>query len=145
MVDLHAAPRTEVRERQQTNLALFALLQLQRSKAEIWQSLHVRPTSLSMNGAQTTDLLGLLGFRRSACSILQTECYAYPVDETFDLGAFSQAFTGAYEAFRQADKSLEGCGIFLPHPENWGFFNGLPSVCSIFWSGPLRCSGTAHL
>jgi hypothetical protein len=140
--DLHAAPRTEVRDRQQTNLALFALLELQRSRTEIWRSLHVRPTSLSMSGAQTTDLLGLLGFRRSPCVLLQTECYAYSVAHSFDLAGFAHAFTLAFDAFKQADKSLEACGIFLPHPENWGFFNGRPSEPR---PSPLRgAAGDGH-
>lgn len=41
--------------------------------------------------------------------------------------AFGQAFANGFEALKSASNQLQACGLFLPQPEGWGYFQGKPS------------------
>lgn len=128
MPDLHSALKVDPVGHQNSDLAEITLVRLQQSKDSITYGLHVRPHTWTTNGIQSTDLLGYLGFARSACSFLVGgECYARAVPSSFDVDAFSPAFSQAYQAIQNADRSLMACGIFLERPEGYGFFNQRPS------------------
>lgn len=130
MNDLHSALKTEIVKKVNGDGIEFAVIRLQHSKDNIQHTLHVRPSSHSLSGLQTTDLLAHIGFRRSPCSFLISECYALVIQPTFDLEAFASAFDKAYSSFTQADKHLETCGLSIERPEGWGFFNGKSSGSS---------------
>lgn len=123
--DLHAAPMTKVIRSDRVNDIGFTLVQLQKSKTEVWHSLHVRPWTWTLSGIQTTDVLDYLGFRRSpACSFMGGECFARLVDANFDLQGFAQAFTGITADLQTAQGHLNACGIYLDEPQGIGFFSG---------------------
>jgi hypothetical protein len=127
MSDLHAAARTREIERRHGEGFEAVLMRLQHAKDQTEHSLHVRPSSFSTAGLQTTDLLGLIGFRRSHCTFVGGECYASAVEANFDLSHFIEIFPRVYSALRQAEGHLERCGLVIGHGEGFGFFIGQPS------------------
>jgi hypothetical protein len=126
MDHLHQALRTEVAASADSSAGVhFVMVRLQNSKDDVRFSLHARPTRFSTAGPQTTDMLGMLGFKRSACAYVSgSECYCTIVDSTFDVTSFAQAFSDAYKRIDESRRNLEACGIFLPFNEGWGFFYG---------------------
>ena len=128
MADLHQALRTEITDKKSADGVEFVLVRLQDSKDDIRYSLHARPNSYSTAGAQTTDLLALLGFRRSNCAFFGgTQCYVRSVDASFDLPGFTSVFQPGYQSLRTAESHLQKCGLFLPLTEGWGYYSGRPS------------------
>lgn len=111
----------------QTRGLELRLVRLQWSKTDIAFSLHAAPNTWSTAGIQTTDVLSYLGFRRSRCHFVPAqECYVRWADESFDVGAFGQAFVTGFDELTGASKHLEACGFPLPQPEGWGYFQGRP-------------------
>jgi hypothetical protein len=97
---------------------------------------HARPGEWSTAGIQSTDILALIGFRREPCPFFSMECYTRAVNESFSIADFATDFSQARNALREAEQSLETCGILIPTPEGWGFFYGKPSC-----SGKARHNG----
>lgn len=137
MNDLHSALKTELVQKVNEQGIEFALVRLQHSKDSIQYTLHARPNSYSLSGMQTTDLLAHIGFSRSNCSFLISECYARVVQPDFDVHRFASAFATAFSSFTNADKHLEACGLSIDRPEGWGFFYGKSS-------GSRRNSSSFH-
>lgn len=122
--NLHAAPRTEVVGKENVNGLQLVLVRLQKSKSDVWYSLHVRPSTWTFSGIQTTDVLDYLGFKRSTCAFVTNECYAILVAEDFDFPGFALAFSTITSNMQQAQEHLNACGIYLDEPQGQGFFFG---------------------
>ncbi len=131
--DPHSAPKSDVLEKQIAGWASFTLVSLRWSKERSGFSLHAEPRTHSLSGQiQVTDFLQQIGFRRSLCGFVdQRECYALSVGENFDFKSFLGVFTESFDAIQEAEKSLERCGLSLPHPEGPGYFYGKPSSRSL--------------
>ncbi|MGH2486733.1 MAG: hypothetical protein ACRDHE_12030, partial [Ktedonobacterales bacterium] len=106
------------------NDAEFVLVRLQKSKADTWYSLHVRPNSWTLSGIQTSDVLEYLGFERSRCSFVLNECFALQVGESFDLPSFGQAFSKVTGKMQEAERHLNACGFYLDAPQGQSFYYG---------------------
>jgi hypothetical protein len=142
--DLHSALKSEVVNKINAGHLEVVLARLQWGKDDKGYSLHVNPTSFSTSGLQTTDFLGYLGFQRSdRCGFTSFQrCYCKWVDEGFKVEDFATAFNGGFGHLGAAQSALEACGIMLPQPEGWGFYNGKPSGRSD--RGPEQASGDGH-
>lgn len=103
------------------------LARLQNGKNDIMHSVHAFPSTYTVSGIQTTDMLAYMGFKRDTCSFEGGYCYARAVDMPLDLPAFTAALSRAYTALRAADNHLARCGLFIPHPEGTGYFFNKPS------------------
>jgi TIR domain len=127
MRDLHQALKHEpiTKGRALTVGVDFTLVRSRWGKEEFGFGLHAAPNQFTLSGIQTTDFLALLGFQRSACAFIGGgQCYARLVNEGFALDQFVGKFDEAFAAFKQADRDIEDCGIFLSQLEGWGFFYG---------------------
>lgn len=127
--DLHRALKSDVVGRANSNDPSLELViaRMQYGKDEHAVGLHVRPSSYSSSGIQTTDLLALLGFQRDECGIFRGECYSAQVAPDFDVQRFASTIGQVFRAVEQADRHLSACGFFLPRTEGWGYFYGQPS------------------
>lgn len=127
--DLHRALRSEVVARANAGDPGMELVvaHMQYGKDDEATGLHVRPSSFSSAGIQTTDMLALLGFERAVCGVLGGECYSAQVDNNFDVVRFAGVVGSAFRAIEQADRHLSACGFLLPRTEGWGYFWGKPS------------------
>ena len=139
MRDPHTALKTEVVSRVDSGSIELVLMRLRHGKDDTEYSLHARPYSYTSAGVQTTDLLGYLGFRSGPCSFLAGgRCYARPVPNTFQLDGFGSTLPAAYKLLESAEHHFESCGIYLEHPEGYGFFHGReshPRQREYLWDG----------
>jgi hypothetical protein len=124
---LHSALRTAPIAEANGGGVLFKQMKLTHGRNDISFSVHARPGEWTTAGIQTSDILALIGFRREPCSFFNMECYAREVNESFSLSDFANDFHQARNTLREAEQSLQRCGIFIPTPEGWGFFHGKPS------------------
>lgn len=121
------------------------LVRLQFGKDCIAHSVHVRPTSYSTAGLQSTDLLGQLRFRGSDCTYVDgNECYVMAVNPSFDLDAFAATLPKTNAAYTRAARHLDECGIVLDHFEGGGFFSGRASERSRRSRLPSAGHGDGH-
>ncbi len=128
MHNLHQALRIErIKDFQHDNVD-FGLVLLTYGKDDNAYSLHVRPHQRTYSGIQSTDVLALIGFSRAACPVFQGECYVSEVGIDFPLEEFAVAFCSAKQYLEIAESHLGYCGLDLPAPEGWGYFNGKPSM-----------------
>lgn len=133
MADLHSALRTQIVNHAGWDGGEVVLVRLQQSKEQIWHTLHVRPSSFSMSGLQMTDLLSIIGFRRSICAFVNGgQCYAREVSQSFDVASFASELNPMYQTLLQAQQNLEQCGLPIDQPEGWAFFNGTSSRATSF-------------
>jgi len=127
MRNLHQALRVErIKDLQRDNID-FGLVRLTYGKDDVAYSVHVRPHQWTGSGIQSTDVLALVGFSRAACPLFQGECYVGEVGADFPLDEFAVAFCSAKQSLGIAEGRLGHCGLDLPAPEGWGYFNGKPS------------------
>lgn len=115
--DIHLAPKKEQIRTASAHGVEFALVKAQWGKEDSVLSIHADPRSWTTARFQTTDFLGLLGFTRNhGCHIFR-RCYLLAVANGFDFDRFTSAFESAYCQIREAERSLERCGLMLPTPE----------------------------
>ena len=82
---LHQALKTEIVDTKSSGAAEVMLVRFQHGKDSFTYSLHVRPTTFSLSGWQTPDLLGQLGFAHGNCNfVLGGQCYSRGVGANFD-------------------------------------------------------------
>jgi hypothetical protein len=141
-MDLHSALKTQVTRTFQAQATRFAQVRLQHGKEQFTETLHAQPSSFSSSGIQITDYLHFLGFRRSPCAFLGSECLVRRISADFQEEGFAEAFQRGYEDLIEATRHLEVCGFFLSQPEGWGFFNGGPSLGRSF--SDRRAGGDGH-
>jgi hypothetical protein len=88
------------------------LVRLQHGKGSFTHSLHVRPTTCSLSGWQTPDLLGQLGFAHGNGNfVLGGHCYSRAVGANFDthpsvVATFCQACEFAWSSLGFRSKSV---------------------------------------
>src|SRR5439155_4835935 len=122
--NLHRALKTQVIRDFQQEGARFVQVRLQHGKGQFVETLHVAPSTWTSSGFQLPDLLHFLGFQRSPCAFLNSECYARIIQPDLSVEAFAEAFKSAYGQLNEAIRHLEACGILIDRPEGWGFFFG---------------------
>lgn len=127
MADLHSALKTTILQEIQNEGLHFKLVCLQHGKNDFADTLHVRPSSYSTYGLQSTDFLSFLGFKRSQCAFHNGECYVREVSPSLELTNFAKSSGIALKYIQDSARHLENCGIFIPQPEGYGFFFGKPS------------------
>jgi hypothetical protein len=127
MDSLHTALKTQVIRTVVSQTTRFTQVRLQHGKDRFTETLHAQPSSFTTAGFQLTDFIGLLGFQRSPCPFLGSECYVRQIRADFETQGFADLFHTAYERLTEGARQLEACGIFVPCPEGWGFFGGVPS------------------
>jgi TIR domain len=127
MTDLHSALKTTILQEIQNEGLHFKLVRLQQGKNDFVDTLHVKPSSYSTYGLQSTDVLNFLGFKRSQCAFHNGECYVRAVSSSIELPVFVESAGIALKYIREGAGHLENCGIFIPQPEGYGFFYGQPS------------------
>jgi hypothetical protein len=130
MADLHQALKfDEIAKSRATRAGVdFVVVRNQWGKDEIGFGLHAAPNQFTTAGVQTADFMASLGLQRSGCQFVgRSECFARPISQEFPLDSFVREFDVAFEAFRQAEKNLEQCGIFFEQLEGWGYFYGKQS------------------
>ena len=127
-MDLHSALKTEIVSKADANGTQLALVRLIQGRDKSLLTLHANPTTFSTYGLQTTDVLAMLGFTRSACAFMTSgQCYVRPVAEDFDLTEFTRIFPIGTRALDEADRLVTECGLNLGTAEGWGYFTGKPS------------------
>lgn len=130
MRDLHQALKFEEvgKARAPSAGVDFVVIRSQWGKEDFGFGLHAAPNQFTTSGIQTPDFLALLGFERFHCQFTgRSECFARAIEQQFDLNSFAKQFDTAFEAFRQAERHLESCGIFFEQLEGWGYFYGTRS------------------
>jgi hypothetical protein len=128
MRDLHSALKTTMVQEANISGFHFKHVRLQHGKDDFVDTLHIRPTSYTSAGLQSTDLLSFMGFARSPCAFHMGECYVSVIPPVFDLSAFGRSTAAAFAHLQQAATHLENCGLMVPQPEGWGFFFGKAST-----------------
>lgn len=141
--DLHAGLKTTVLADTVEGGINYKHVRLQYSKDDFADTLHASPRSYSSAGIQATDFLHFLGFTRSPCAFHGTECFCRFLNPEHDVPALTRAIGTALEKFKQAARTLEGCGLFIDQPEGWGFFYGKPASNWTFRAP--RPSGNGHV
>jgi len=128
--DPHTAVKSEAVSKISRDAIEAAIARLQWTKDDVRYSLHVNPTGFTSAGIQKVDFLSFLGFERcDRCTFTNFQrCFVKWVPEDFHLDRFLKAFEVAFAHLEKADSALEACGVFLPQPEGWGFYNGRPSL-----------------
>lgn len=121
--DHHTALASEIVSSASSGGVKFVVGKLQWGKNDFGYSLHVEPTSFSFSGAQSTDFLNYLGFRKESCQFVSTRvCYTTWVDSSFDVSKFASDFGEAFANFDNADSLFRDCGYFLERPEGLEYF-----------------------
>lgn len=113
--ELHQALATTVVDKHGVAGVSYALVRLQRSKADIRHSLHAEQTSWNLSGRFTeADLLQHIGFVAGPCSFVAgQQCLAAPVAADFDIRGFANTITRASGVLREGLDALQACGFFL--------------------------------
>lgn len=127
MRDLHSALKTTVLQDFQEGGIHYKQVRLQAGKSDFVDTIHARPSSWTMSGLQSTDLLHFLGFRRSPCAFHMGECYVRAVHSDLDIRALTESIGITYKQMEEGARHLEKCGLFIDQPEGWGFFYRKPS------------------
>jgi len=141
----HSALRTEQITEVSGVGVTFKFMKLIHGKNDVRFSVHAKPNEWTDSGiVQSTDLLALMGFRRTPCPFFGLECYARVVNEPFSVADFANDFGQARNALRESDGYLRKCGIFMPTPEGIGFFQGRPSSSSKRGRALWHTSGDGH-
>lgn len=121
--DHHTALASDIVSSASSGGVKFVVGKLQWGKNDFGYSLHAEPTSFSLGGAQSTDFLSYLGFRKESCQFVSTRiCYTTWVDNSFDVSRFAIDFGEAFANFDSADSLFRDCGYFLDRPEGLAYF-----------------------
>ncbi len=121
--DHHTALASETIASASSGGVKFVVSKLQWGKNDFGYSLHAEPTSFSFGGAQSTDFLNYLGFRKESCQFVSTKiCYTTWVNSSFDVSRFALDFGEAFANFDNADSLFRDCGYFLERPEGLAYF-----------------------
>jgi len=127
-VELHSALKTEVLTTVEAGGTQLSLVRLIHGRDKSTLTLHANPTTFTTFGLQTTDVLSMLGFTRSACAfIVGSQCYARAVADSFDLEEFTRVFPPGSRALVEAERLFLDCGLTISSDEGWGYFLGEPS------------------
>src|SRR5437868_5744476 len=111
MGDLHTALKHDVLASADSAGVQQAVVKLILGKDRHKLSLHCHPNAWSTFGLQKTDYLNLLGFNRTPCQFLPTECYSASITDGFDIQQFSQALEISFRTFERAYQDLQKCGF----------------------------------
>ncbi len=113
-MDLHAALKTEIVGKADTNGIQLVLVKLISGKDKSTLSLHANPTSFSFSGLQTADVFSILDFESSGCAFIPgNKCYVRKVNDDFDLNEFARVFPIGNQALKDSEKLLLDCGFTL--------------------------------
>lgn len=127
-MDFHSALKTEEIASVDASGTQLKLVKLVQGRERSTLTLHANPTSFSTYGLQTTDVLSILGFQRSACPFMVGgQCYAKDVADDFNINEFARVFPIASKALIEAERLLLDCGLTIGTDEGWGYFFGKPS------------------
>jgi hypothetical protein len=126
--DLHSALKTTVIQDVSESGLNLKHVRLQNGKDNFLDTLHVRPSSYTTSGLQSTDLLNFIGFKRSPCTFFQSECFVSEIPASFDVAGFAKASIAALGHLQQGTSHLKNCGLPVPQPEGWGFHYGKPAT-----------------
>ncbi len=128
MRDLHSALKTTVIQEVNEGGIRYKAVHLQYGKDDSVDSLHASPSSYTLAGLQTTDLLSFLGFKRNACAFHAGECFVREVPAGFNVAEYAKSVKIAYNLILESSRHLENCGIFINQPEGSGFFYHKPPL-----------------
>jgi len=126
MRDLHSALKTNVVDNFQEGGIRYKVVRLQYGRDDYTDSIHANPSSYTLSGLQTPDILSFLGFKRGGCAFHDGECFVKEIPLGFNAKEFAKSFKIAYELFLEASRNLDKCGIFFNQPEGSSFFNHRP-------------------
>ncbi|MFH1781512.1 MAG: TIR domain-containing protein [Patescibacteria group bacterium] len=146
MKDLHVALKNEIIGEEKASGVSGILVKHQQSKTDIYYSLHIGLSSMSVSGGiQQTDFAARLGFQLQKCAFQPSRrCYAIEVPENFDYKGFIRAFEGTYSKLRSAQGDLNKCGIHIDGDEGLAYFFGKKSTRSPWSDSEQRAFGDAH-
>lgn len=122
MRDLHSALKTSVIQEFQEGGIRYKIVRLQNGKDDFTDSLHANPSSFSLSGLQTTDILSFLGFERGHCAFHDGECFVKEIPAGFNAIEYAKSIKIAYDSIIVGSRHLEQCGIYINQPEGSGFF-----------------------
>jgi hypothetical protein len=123
MADLHTGLRQEHIGQANKASVELVLARVISGRDQSTLGLHARPTAYTLSGMQMTDVLAVLGFKRSGCTFIGAgECYSRAVTEPFDLEPFADALPEIHAKLKNAERELGACGLTLPQPEGWSYF-----------------------
>jgi hypothetical protein len=128
MMELHSALKTKVIQEASESGLHLKHVRLQHGKDDFLDTLHIRPTSWSSDGLQSTDLLSFLGFKRSPCAFHVGECYVSQIPSSLDVPAFAKSCVVALGHLETGARHLKNCGLGVPQPKGVGFFYRKPSL-----------------
>jgi hypothetical protein len=123
--NLHMSLKSNIEKKIYEPMGEFLIVKLQYGKNDELFSLHVSPSSISLNSIQLDDFLKILGFQESKCQFTANrKCFVKLISASFNLEEFADDVVGAFLQFRNSIDDLSNCGFYLPKSDDWHYQPG---------------------